>query len=128
MVSEAVTHAFRVRVKAFFLPEHSDVEKKNFFWAYHIRITNEGETPATLLSRHWIITNGIGYVEEVKGPGVVGKQPRILPGETFEYTSMCPLRTQYGTMEGTYHMRADDGATFNVDINPFTLFVPALAN
>lgn len=128
MVSEAVTQKFRVRVKAYFLPEHSDVEKRNFLWAYHIGITNESDAPATLLSRYWRITNGLGRVEEVRGPGVVGKQPRIMPGETFEYTSMCPLTTQYGTMRGIYHMRGDDGSAFQVEISPFTLLVPALAN
>lgn len=128
MVTEALTHQFRVRVKPFFLAEHSDLEKRLFLWAYHIRITNEGDSPATLLSRHWIITNGIGFVEEIKGPGVVGKQPRIAPGETFDYTSTCPLKTQCGEMRGFYHMRSDDGDTFTIEIPAFSLFVPALAN
>ena len=128
MVSEAVTHCIRVRVKAFFLPQHSDLDRRQYLWAYHIRITNEGDTPATLLSRHWIITDARDRVEEVRGPGVVGKQPRIQPGETFEYTSTCPLTTPYGTMRGYYHMRGDDGTLLPVEISPFTLFVPALAN
>lgn len=128
MVTEALTHCFRVSVKPFFLPEHSQVDKRRYLWAYHIRITNEGDTPAKLISRHWVITNGIGYVEEVKGPGVVGKQPTIAPGESFEYTSTCPLATQYGEMKGTYNMRGVDGATFQIEIPMFTLFVPALAN
>lgn len=128
MVSEAITHEFRVQVKACFLADHSDIERRKYLWAYNIRITNEGDTPATLVSRHWIITDARDRVEEVRGPGVVGKQPRIHPGETFEYTSMCPLTTPCGTMRGHYHMRADDGTPFTVDISTFELFVPALSN
>ncbi len=128
MVTEATTHCFRVSVKPFFLPDHSQVEKHRYLWAYNIRIANEGDTPATLISRHWVITNAIGHVEEVKGPGVVGKQPTIAPGENFEYTSTCPLATQYGEMRGTYNMRGADGTAFQIEIPTFTLFIPALAN
>jgi len=128
MVAEAVTQKFRVSVQPFFLDDHSEVEKNRFLWAYTIRITNEGETPATLVSRHWFIKNGYANTEEVKGPGVVGKQPRIMPGATFEYTSTCPLSTQCGDMHGYYNMRDDEGNAFQIEIPVFNLFVPALAN
>lgn len=128
MITEAVTRHFRVAVRPHFLDEHSEIEKNRYLWAYTICITNEGNTPAKLISRHWIITNGYGNVEEVKGPGVVGKQPRILPGDSFEYTSMCPLTTQFGEMRGEYYMRDDEGNSFQIEIPVFKLFVPALNN
>jgi len=128
MVSEAVTDQIRVHVRSSYVPHRSDPDKQHYFYAYRIRITNEGEKAAKLLSRHWIITDGYGLVEEVKGLGVVGDQPRLEPGETYEYTSACPLSTQYGVMRGTYHMVDDDGRKFDVEISPFTLFIPALAN
>lgn len=128
MLTVATSHSFRVEVKPFFLPAHSNIEKRRFLWAYTIRITNEGEAPATLVSRYWHITDGLGEVHEVRGPGVVGQQPSIVPGETFEYTSTCPLSTQCGEMRGHYNMRATDGTAFQIEIPPFTLYVPALAN
>jgi len=128
MVSEALTNDFRVRVRAFYLSERSNPKKRQYVYAYRINITNEGEQPAKLISRHWVITDAYGRVDEVKGPGVVGEQPRLAPGESFEYTSTCPLPTQFGVMRGVYHMRADDGALFDVEISPFSLYVPALNN
>jgi ApaG protein len=128
MVSEAVTNCIRVSVKAFFLPEQSSLEDSQFLYAYRIRITNEGNAPAQLLRRHWFITDGLGRVEEVEGPGVIGQTPWIAPGDSFEYTSSCPLTTQYGVMRGYYEMASDTGQQFQVDISPFRLFVPALAN
>lgn len=128
MIAEAITQKFRVSVRPDFLDDHSEIEKRRFLWAYTIEITNEGDIPATLQSRHWFIKNGYEITEEVKGPGVIGKQPRILPGETFEYTSMCPLTTQCGEMHGYYVMRDDAGNTFQIEIPVFTLFVPALNN
>lgn len=97
-------------------------------FAYSIRIANEGAATAQLLSRHWIITHGTGHVEEVKGPGVVGAQPRLEPGQAFEYTSGCVLSTPHGTMHGTYEMKRDDGSTFNATIAPFSLSTPYALN
>lgn len=128
MVSEALTHQIRVQVKSTFLPERSQLARAQFIYQYRIRITNEGERTAQLLSRHWIITDGLGHVEEVKGPGVIGEQPHIAPGETFEYTSYCPLPTQFGIMQGTYQMIDDAGESFEVEIAPFRLFIPPLNN
>ncbi len=117
-----------VDAKAFYIEGRSDPDSGQFFFAYRICITNRGNTPARLVSRHWVITDGLGRVEEVRGAGVVGEQPRLKPGESFEYTSACPLQTQYGVMRGTYTMRRDDGTTFEAAIAPFQLVVPALAN
>ena len=128
MVSEHVTNKIRVSVRAAFIPEQSDPDEPLYVYAYRVRITNEGPEPARLLRRHWIITDGLGRVEEVKGPGVVGEQPRIPPGESFEYSSKCPLTTQYGVMRGFYHMADDTGAPFEVEICPFKLYIPALSN
>ena len=127
-MSEATTNAILVRTQSFFVDERSKPEEGQYLFAYRIRIVNEGEQPAKLISRHWIITDGLGRVEEVRGPGVVGEQPRLAPGESFEYTSACPLPTQFGTMRGRYTMERDDGTTFDAEIAPFDLFVPALAN
>lgn len=128
MVSEIVTNCIRVSVKAFFLPEHSSLDDNRFLYAYRIRITNEGRSAAQLIARHWIITDGLGNVEQVDGPGVIGQQPWIKPGDSFEYTSSCPLSTQYGVMQGHYEMVSDTGQHFEAEISPFRLFVPALAN
>jgi ApaG protein len=99
-----------------------------YFFAYRITITNVGDAPARLMSRHWIITDGSGRVEHVKGPGVVGEQPRLEPGAGFQYTSFCPLPTPVGTMEGSYQMVRDDGREFDAQIAPFTLAAPNALN
>jgi ApaG protein len=122
--SEAVTHGIRVEVQSVFVPERSDPDDGQWFFAYRVRITNEGEETAQLVSRHWVIIDGRGRVEEVRGPGVVGEQPVLRPGETFEYTSACPLRTPDGTMHGTYQMVTKDGARFDAEIAPFALGEP----
>jgi ApaG protein len=122
--SEAVTHGIRVEVQSVFVPERSDPDDGQWFFAYRVRITNEGEETAQLVSRHWVIIDGRGRVEEVRGPGVVGEQPVLRPGETFEYTSACPLRTPDGTMHGTYQMVTKDGARFDAEIAPFSLGEP----
>ena len=96
--------------------------------AYHVRIRNEGKTRVRLVSRHWIITNGRGEVEQVRGPGVVGEQPVLGQGEEFHYTSGCPLDTPVGTMHGTFQMVAEDGTTFDAEISPFTLAEPYAIN
>ncbi len=128
MVSEIVTNCFRVKVNAFYLPERSQPDENKYLYAYRIRITNEGDFAARLISRHWIIADALGNVEEVKGLGVIGEQPRIAPGESYEYSSACPLRTQFGVMRGSYRMRADDGLRFDVEVSPFTMYIPALNN
>lgn len=128
MVSEQVTNRIRVSVRATYIPEHSDPEEPLYVYAYRIRITNEGDRTAQLIRRHWVITDGLGQVEEVRGRGVVGQQPTIQPGESFEYTSTCPLITQYGIMHGVYHMVDSSGAPFEVEISPFKLYIPALSN
>ena len=122
--SEAVTRGVRVFVTARFVPDRSRLDERLWFFAYTIRITNEGDEPVQLISRHWFITDSTGKVEEVRGPGVVGHQPRLERGESFEYTSACPLRTPFGTMQGTYEMRTDEGATFDAVIAPFALGEP----
>ncbi|MBM3290293.1 MAG: Co2+/Mg2+ efflux protein ApaG [Candidatus Hydrogenedentes bacterium] len=126
--SNTLTENVCVQTRSFFVPEQSDPRSGHYHFGYRIRITNEGSAPARLISRHWIITDGIGRIEEVKGPGVVGRQPRLAPGESHEYESCCPLYTRSGTMRGTYHMRRDDGSTFDVAIGEFNLLLPALSN
>ncbi len=117
-------YEFTVSVSPRFLPEQSDPESEHYLFAYTIRIVNSGEVPAQLLSRHWIITDANQHVEEVRGPGVVGEQPRLAPGEAFEYTSGCPLPTPFGSMRGTYQCVAEDGTAFEVPIPEFLLSVP----
>ncbi|HEX6974889.1 MAG TPA: Co2+/Mg2+ efflux protein ApaG [Vicinamibacterales bacterium] len=122
--SEAVTRGVRVRVESEYSPERSDPGNSKWFFLYTIRISNEGHETVQLMTRHWIITDGTGHVEEVRGPGVVGEQPILKPGESFEYTSGCPLGTPFGLMEGTYQMVTDDGDRFDAKIAPFTLSEP----
>ena len=123
--SEALTQDIRVEVRARYSPEHSDPERSQWFFLYTIRISNEGEAEAQLLNRHWIIVDGTGEIEEVRGEGVVGKQPQLAPGESFEYTSGCPLGTPFGTMSGTYEMQRADGLRFEAEIALFELVQPA---
>jgi ApaG protein len=115
---------FSVRVKVRYIAEQSDPESGSYLFAYTIRVQNTGDIGGQLLSRHWIITDGNGKVEEVRGPGVVGEQPRLAPGESFEYTSACPLGTAVGTMRGSYQCVAADGAAFEVPIPEFVLSIP----
>jgi ApaG protein len=114
-------YRFRVEVEPQFLPEQSLPEQSLYSFAYTITITNTGDVPAQLISRHWIIANSAGEVEEVKGLGVVGHQPLLKPGESFQYTSGCRLRTPSGTMQGSYFCVAEDGGRFDVEIPPFVL-------
>lgn len=111
-----------------FLPEHSAPQEQQFRFAYQITITNVGDETAQLVSRHWIITDAEGDVEEVRGPGVVGEQPVLEPGASFEYTSFCPLKTNVGTMHGSYQMVRPNGESFEARIAPFTLAVPHALN
>jgi len=122
--SEAVTRGIRVAVSAEYAPDRSRPAQKQWFFLYTITITNEGSETAQLLTRHWIITDGSGHIEEVRGPGVVGEQPVLGPGESFTYTSGCPLPTPFGMMEGTYQMVNREGEMFDVKIAPFTLSEP----
>src|SRR5713226_2169822 len=124
MPSEAVTEHIRVRVETEYAPGRSNPQQSQWFFLYTIRLTNEGRSTVQLISRHWIITDAMGHVEEVRGPGVVGKQPVLEPGEGFEYTSGCELKTPFGSMRGTYHMVNDKKETFDVNIPMFTLTEP----
>jgi ApaG protein len=124
MMSRAETDGVVVEVKSEFVPERSSPEHGEYFFAYTVRISNVGGSPVQLLSRHWVITDAHGRVEEVRGPGVVGQQPVLRPGETFQYTSACPLGTAYGTMHGSYEMTRDDGSRFDAEIAPFELAAP----
>jgi ApaG protein len=123
---EAETRGIVVRVSVSYLPEQSEPQRGRWFWAYHIRIENEGATTVQLLTRHWIITDGRGARHSVEGEGVVGEQPLIEPGASFDYVSGCPLSTPTGSMQGTYHMIGEDGAAFDVAIPKFALTAPAV--
>jgi ApaG protein len=127
-VSTALTDGIRVEVKATYVPEQSAPRSHRYVFAYTVHITNEGDGPAQLRSRHWIITDGNGKVEEVKGPGVVGQQPSLKPGEHFEYTSGCVLPTPRGEMQGSYQMHRPDGTVFDATIAPFALALPHSLN
>ena len=125
LTSNSVTEGIRVRAIASYITDQSNPAEKKFFFAYRISIANEGTMAARLLSRHWVIINGDGDREDVEGPGVVGKTPRLAPGDVFEYTSFCPLNTEWGTMEGTYHMQREDGTTFEALVGRFYLATSA---
>lgn len=122
--SEAVTRGVRVYVESEYSPERSRPHHNEWFFLYTIRISNEGTETVQLLTRHWIITDATGHVEEVRGPGVVGQQPVLAPGQSFEYTSGCPLATPFGSMKGTYQMVTRDGEQFDAQIAPFELSEP----
>lgn len=127
-MSDAVTQGIRVTVRTAYIPEQSAPREQRYVYSYTIRIANEGELPAQLINRHWIITHGSGHVEEVKGPGVVGHQPRLESDQHFEYTSGCVLSTPHGTMQGTYEMHRDDGSVFLATVAPFSLSMPYTLN
>ncbi len=126
--SVAVTRGIRVEVESSYDPARSDPEKHHWFFLYTIRISNEGSETVQLLTRHWIITDADGEIEEVRGPGVVGQQPVLAPGQAFDYTSGCPLGTSFGTMHGTYQMTTKRGDQFDVEIAPFALSLPYAIN
>ena len=126
--STAVTRGIRVTVKSHYIADQSSPANRRYVFAYTVKIENQGDAPAQLVSRHWIITDATGHVEEVKGDGVVGKQPRLAPGEAFEYTSGCVLRTAHGTMRGSYRMVRDDGNGVDATIAPFGLTLPFSLN
>jgi len=121
---EAVTHQVKVTVEPTFDPERSDPDERRYFWRYSIEIVNLGDAPVTLMDRHWRITDADGRQQEVRGPGVVGEQPTIPPGQSFRYTSGCPLTTPSGVMVGEYRMVGPDGRSFDVAIPAFSLDSP----
>ena len=126
--STATTEGIRVHVKSQYLADQSVPQAKRYVFAYTVTIANEGAEPAQLRTRHWIITDGTGKVEEVKGPGVVGQTPYLRPGEQFEYTSGCILQTPRGQMHGSYQMVRPDGRGFDAVIAPFLLALPHSLN
>ena len=122
--SAALTEGIRVRVQSLYLPEQSSPRDDRYVFAYTITISNESQNSAQLRTRHWIITDGHGEIEEVRGDGVVGEQPKLAPGQTFQYTSGCVLTTAVGTMRGTYRFWRDDGSYFDAEIGAFSLASP----
>ena len=126
--SEAVTKGVRIIAQSYFVPDRSNAEQNQYFFAYKIQIINEGPEPVRLINRHWVIVDSKGHIEEVKGAGVVGEQPRLLPSESFEYTSACPLTVPTGHMQGTYEMVKDDGTSFLAEIGRFQLAAPFTMN
>ena len=123
---EAETRGITVRVSVSYLPEQSEPDRGRWFWAYHIRIENDSGVTVQLLTRHWTITDGRGGKHTVEGEGVVGEQPLIAPGGSFDYVSGCPLATPTGHMQGSYNMIGEDGSAFDVAIPKFGLFAPAV--
>ena len=121
---ERTTRSIKVRVTPSFLADQSEPEESKFLWSYTITIENQGAETVQLVARYWQITDEIGHIQEVRGPGVVGAQPVLEPGQSFEYTSGCPLNTASGAMHGRYLMRAASGDTFEVDIPIFLLESP----
>ena len=122
--SEAITDGVRVRVRARYAPDQSQPLHQRWMFLYTITISNEGAETVQLISRHWVITDASDQVQEVKGLGVVGRQPTLAPGESFEYTSGCPLGTPFGSMEGTYQMVTSGGRRFDAEIAAFALSGP----
>ncbi|MBD0413249.1 Co2+/Mg2+ efflux protein ApaG [Oryzicola mucosus] len=122
----AITHGIVVQVEPFFLAEQSDPRDDRFVWAYRVTIENRSDAVVQLLSRYWHITDGRGRVEEVSGPGVVGEQPELAPGDSYQYTSGCPLPTPSGIMLGRYTMRREGGTLFDVEIPAFSLDLPGV--
>jgi ApaG protein len=120
-LSEAVTNHIRVEVLSRHSTEHSRPHQDQWVFEYTVRISNEGSETVQLISRHWIITDALENTEHIKGPGVVGKQPVLAPGESFQYSSWCPLQTPTGVMRGAYQMIRADGTQFDIDIAPFGL-------
>ncbi len=127
-MSDTTTRGIRVQVESRYLADQSSPRDNQFLFAYHIRISNEGDTRTQLVSRRWVINDADGHIEHVHGPGVVGEQPVLGPGDVFEYTSFCPLRTNVGTMHGTYQMVTSEGDEFDAVISPFTLAMPHALN
>ena len=126
MTSEPANPKIRVEVETSYIEEQSDPRDKRFVFSYTITIRNEGQVPARLLTRHWIITDANGNVKETRGDGVVGEQPYLKPGQGFRYSTGAVIETPVGTMQGSYQMVADDGATFDAAIPAFRLAIPGM--
>ncbi len=124
---QATTRQITVTVTPTYLEDQSHPDAQRWVWAYTVEIENAGDAPATLRSRYWQITDANGHVEEVRGPGVVGEEPHLSPGDSFTYTSGCPLATPSGFMRGHYRMQGPDGAFFEVEIPAFSLDLPQKA-
>ena len=127
-ISDAITNDVRVEVLSRYSPENSQPLQDTWVFQYTVRITNQGVETVQLISRHWIITDAFEHTEEVKGPGVVGEQPILAPGESFKYSSWCPLKTPMGMMHGTYQMVSAGGNRFDIEIAPFALKAPYTVN
>ena len=127
-MSDTTTRGIRIQVRSQFLPERSSPREGSYQFQYRVRISNVGSDTAKLISREWIVTNAEGEVETYQGPGVVGEQPVLPPGGSFEYTSFCPLKTAVGSMQGSYQMVTEAGERFDAIIAPFTLAVPHALN
>jgi ApaG protein len=127
-MSDTTTRGIRVQVQSFYDEERSSPQDNYYFFAYRVTISNVGAETAQLVSREWIITDGNGDTQRVQGPGVVGEQPRLAPGEEFEYTSFCPLSTPVGSMNGSYLMVLANGERFEAEIAPFALAAPHAVN
>lgn len=126
--NEALTEGIRVKVDVMFVPERSVPHTNVYFFAYRVTLENEGRDAAQLIQRHWLITDAAGRMQRVDGPGVVGEQPMLKPGDRYQYSSFCPLPTPYGTMEGSYDMQRPDGSQFAATIPLFALCLPGAVN
>ncbi len=126
--SEASTRGLKVRVQARYVDDQSTPSEDQWVFAYLVTIINDGDIPTQLIARRWIITNANGQTQTVEGPGVIGEQPRLEPGESFSYTSGCPLDTSIGSMHGSFIMRDDDGGSWEAEVAVFTLSTPFALN
>lgn len=126
--SDKTTRGIRVQVESSYLPERSSEKESYYFFTYRVQVSNLGSETAQLMSREWVVTDADGRVQRVEGPGVVGEQPVLPPGGSFEYTSFCPLGTPVGSMHGHYRLRLSSGEQFAAEIAPFTLAVPHAVN
>jgi len=127
-LSDLTTDGVRVGATGYYLPDESEPDDRRFVFGYTIVIVNTGDEPVQLLTRHWVIIDALGRREEVQGDGVVGQQPRLMPGKAFKYQSFCPLKTPWGTMEGSYRLRTDSGEEFDAHIGRFFLTQPVREN
>ncbi len=127
-MSTSENGSIRVEVESRYMPEHSDPSEPRYVFAYNVSIHNDGDEAAQLLTRHWVITDAAAGIDEVRGPGVIGEQPRIQPGACHEYQSFCVLKTPRGSMHGSFQMIRDDGQPFDAEIPAFVLAAPEVSN
>jgi ApaG protein len=127
-MSDTTTQGIRIQVESFYDEDRSSPQENYYFFAYQVRITNLGGRKLQLVSREWLITDANGETQRVQGPGVVGEQPVLAPGDSFEYTSFCPLSTPVGAMQGSYRMVLENGDSFDAEVAPFALAVPHAVN